>query len=357
MLHDAFALGASRRRLSGDARRGLRRHRPGRRGDAARSSRSARSRSTGSALFASARSAGRRSASAATSSSVEDAATPTSRARHRPVAAGKATSRALAPKSPRPARSSSTTPRRGAMDPDVPLVVPEVNGEALALDPEGDRRQPELHDDGGDAGAEAAARRGRARGDRRRHLPGGLGLRARRRRRARRAARPQAEGAAALTFDGGAVELAAHEKFPAPIAYNVIPLAGSIVDDGRSRPTRSRSTATSAARSSGSRSCASPAPACGCRSSPATARRSPRRSTGRSVAEEATELLARRAGRRAARRPDAAGGRRPRPEPRRAAPARPTPCRTACRCSSSATTCARARRSTPCRSPRRCAAA
>ena len=42
------------------------------------------------------------------------------------------------------------------MDPDVPLVVPEVNGRGTALDPEGDRRQPELHDDGGDAGPEAA---------------------------------------------------------------------------------------------------------------------------------------------------------------------------------------------------------
>ena len=40
------------------------------------------------------------------------------------------------------------------------------------------------------------------------------------------------EDAPSLTFDGGAVGLQAGEKFPEPIAFNVIPLAGSIVDDG-----------------------------------------------------------------------------------------------------------------------------
>ena len=48
------------------------------------------------------------------------------------------------------------------MDPDVPLVVAEVNPQALRTDPQGHRRQPQLHDDGRDAGAQAAARRGRA---------------------------------------------------------------------------------------------------------------------------------------------------------------------------------------------------
>ncbi|CAA9245694.1 MAG: Aspartate-semialdehyde dehydrogenase, partial [uncultured Acidimicrobiales bacterium] len=42
------------------------------------------------------------------------------------------------------------------------------------LDTEGHRRQPELHDDGGHAGAQAAARRGRAAAHRRQHLPVGL---------------------------------------------------------------------------------------------------------------------------------------------------------------------------------------
>ena len=51
------------------------------------------------------------------------------------------------------------------MDPDVPLVVPEVNAARPRLDPQGHRRQPELHDDGRHAGAQAA--RHRAPGSRR----------------------------------------------------------------------------------------------------------------------------------------------------------------------------------------------
>lgn len=38
--------------------------------------------------------------------------------------------------------------------------------------------------------------------------------------------------AAELTFDGRAVEYPAPQKFPAPIAFNVVPQAGSFVDDG-----------------------------------------------------------------------------------------------------------------------------
>ncbi|MGH9184238.1 MAG: aspartate-semialdehyde dehydrogenase [Acidimicrobiales bacterium] len=40
------------------------------------------------------------------------------------------------------------------------------------------------------------------------------------------------DGAAALTFDGDAVEFPAPRVFPAPVAFNVVPLAGSLVDDG-----------------------------------------------------------------------------------------------------------------------------
>ena len=40
------------------------------------------------------------------------------------------------------------------------------------------------------------------------------------------------EDAPSLTFDGAAAGLQAGEKFPEPIAFNVIPLAGSVVDDG-----------------------------------------------------------------------------------------------------------------------------
>jgi aspartate-semialdehyde dehydrogenase len=44
--------------------------------------------------------------------------------------------------------------------------------------------------------------------------------------------RKVADRAAALAFDGAAVEMPAPAKFAAPIAFNVLPLAGSIVDDG-----------------------------------------------------------------------------------------------------------------------------
>jgi aspartate-semialdehyde dehydrogenase len=40
------------------------------------------------------------------------------------------------------------------------------------------------------------------------------------------------QGAAALAFDGDALSWPANTVFPEPIAFNVIPMAGSIVDDG-----------------------------------------------------------------------------------------------------------------------------
>jgi len=45
-------------------------------------------------------------------------------------------------------------------------------------------------------------------------------------------ARKVVDRAAELTHDGRAVEYPAPQKFVAPIAFNVVPLAGSIVDDG-----------------------------------------------------------------------------------------------------------------------------
>ena len=41
------------------------------------------------------------------------------------------------------------------------------------------------------------------------------------------------DGAAGLTFDGSAVEFPEPSKFVAPIAFNVLPWAGALVDDGR----------------------------------------------------------------------------------------------------------------------------
>ena len=89
--------------------------------------------------------------------------------------------------SPPPGPPSSTTRRRGAWTPTCPLVVPEVNAQALAVDPQGHRRQPELHDHGRHAGAQAARPRGRAAVDGGQHLPGRVRRRPGRRGRARRA--------------------------------------------------------------------------------------------------------------------------------------------------------------------------
>ena len=87
--------------------------------------------------------------------------------------------------------------------------------------------------------------------------------------------RKVADRAAELTFDGTAVAFPAPRGFAAPIAFNVLPLAGSHSwTTAPARPTRSRSSATRAARSSRSPTCWSPAPACGCRSSPGTRSRS-----------------------------------------------------------------------------------
>ncbi len=60
------------------------------------------------------------------------------------------------------------------LEPDIPLVVPEVNGER-ALEHDGDRRQPELLHDPADDGARAAARRRRAQERARRDVPVRLG--------------------------------------------------------------------------------------------------------------------------------------------------------------------------------------
>ena len=118
------------------------------------------------------------------------------------------------------------------MDPDVPLVVPEVNAAHLARIPKGIVANPNcttmvampvlkpLHDaavlqrivvatyqavsGAGLAGVAELDEQSRKVGDH----------------------------AAELTFDGAALEYPPHSVFPAPIAFNVIPFAGSLVHDG-----------------------------------------------------------------------------------------------------------------------------
>jgi len=118
------------------------------------------------------------------------------------------------------------------MDPDVPLVVPEVNAAALRFLPKGIVANPNcttmvampvlkpLHELAGlhrvvvstYQAVSGAGLAGTAELDEQ--------------------VRKVADGAAALAHDGNAVELPAPVKFAAPIAFNVVPFAGRAVDDG-----------------------------------------------------------------------------------------------------------------------------
>ncbi|HSN03285.1 MAG TPA: aspartate-semialdehyde dehydrogenase [Acidimicrobiales bacterium] len=119
------------------------------------------------------------------------------------------------------------------MDPDVPLVVAEVNAHALSSIPKGIVANPNcttmaampvlkpLHLAAGlrsltVATYQAVSGAGREGVD---ELAGQLEATLER-------------DVRVLTFDGEAFELTAGVKFPTTIAHNVIPLAGSIVDDG-----------------------------------------------------------------------------------------------------------------------------
>ena len=105
---------------------------------------------------------------------------------------------------------------------------------ARSTTPQGHHRQPELHDHGRDAGAQAAARRGRPASADRLDLPGGVRRRAGRRRRARQAGAPGRRSTAAAADPRRLGGRPSREpvKYVRPIAFNVLPLAGSIVDDG-----------------------------------------------------------------------------------------------------------------------------
>ena len=91
------------------------------------------------------------------------------------------------------ARGAVAVDNSGAfrMDPDVPLVVPEVNPEQAAARPQGHHRQPELHDARDDRRDRRAAPRVRPARAGRRLLPGGVRRRPGRR---RHAATPDRQG-------------------------------------------------------------------------------------------------------------------------------------------------------------------
>lgn len=184
-------------------------------------------------LFASARSAGREIPWADGEIVVEDAETADYAGLDIVLfSAGGGTARSLAPKVADAGAIVVDNSSAWRMDPEVPLVVPEVNAHALDSIPKNIVANPncttmvampvmkpldleaglltmnvttfQAVSGGGLAGTSELEEQIRRIGD----------------------------GASALAMSGTAVELPQPEKFAEPIAYNVVPLCGSLVDDG-----------------------------------------------------------------------------------------------------------------------------
>jgi aspartate-semialdehyde dehydrogenase len=183
-------------------------------------------------LFASSRSAGRRLEWAGGTVEVEDAGTADFTGLDLVLfSAGASTSRALAPAVAAAGAVVVDNSSAWRMDPDVPLVVPEVNEHALARAPKGIVANPNcttmiampvlkpLHDEAGlrrvvastYQAVSGAGQKGVAELDDQ--------------------VRKVGDRAPELTTSGAAVDFPAPAVFPAPIAFNVVPLAGRLVDD------------------------------------------------------------------------------------------------------------------------------
>ena len=146
--------------------------------------------------------------------------------------AGATTSRAQAPRFAHAGVTVIDNSSAFRMDPDVPLVVSEVNPDAALQAPKGIIANPNcttmaampvlkpLHDEAGLVRLIASTYQAVSGGG----LAGVDEL--------DKQARQVVDRGAELTHDGSAVEFPAPEKFAEPIAFNVVALAGSIVDDG-----------------------------------------------------------------------------------------------------------------------------
>jgi aspartate-semialdehyde dehydrogenase len=185
-------------------------------------------------LFASARSAGGTLPWKGGEVVVEDAATADYAGLDIALfSAGGATSKELAPTVAAAGPVVIDNSSAWRMDPDVPLVVAEVNGHAAGVRPKGIIANPNcttmaampvlgpLHREAGLRRLVVSTYQAVSGGG----LAGVAEL--------DEQVQKVADRAAELTFDGRAIEYPPHQKFPAPIAFNVIPKAGSIVDDGR----------------------------------------------------------------------------------------------------------------------------
>ena len=146
--------------------------------------------------------------------------------------AGATASRAQAPRFAEAGVTVVDNSSAWRMDPDVPLVVSEVNPEAIKQARKGIIANPNcttmaampvlkpLHDAAGLVRLIASTYQAVS-------GSGVAGVE-------ELSSQIQVVGqeARALAYDGGAVDFPAPNKYVAPIAYNVVPLAGSVVDDG-----------------------------------------------------------------------------------------------------------------------------
>ena len=149
--------------------------------------------------------------------------------------------------------------------------------------PPGHRRQPELLDDAAGAGPDGAARHGRARAGRRRHLPVRVGHRRRRPRRAREARSARTSPARRRS------RASIRTRSPSTRCPR------STSSSTTATPRRSGRSSPRTARSCTCRTCASRARPSGSRSSSATPRRSTSRPASRSPRERARDAVRRRA--------------------------------------------------------------
>ncbi len=184
-------------------------------------------------FFASARSAGRRLPWGETEIEVEDAA----RADYSGLdvaifSAGGATSKVLAPRVAAQGVVVIDNSSAWRMDPDVPLVVAEVNPRSLDHIDKGIIANPNcttmaampvlkpLHDEAGLRAMVVSTYQ----------AVSGAGLAGVNE--LEQQLEKTVPGAAALTFDGGAVDHPEARSFPGPIAHNVLPHAGDFLGDG-----------------------------------------------------------------------------------------------------------------------------
>ncbi len=184
-------------------------------------------------MFASARSAGRTIEWGGSAITVEDAATADYSGLDIALfSAGGATSTAIAEQVAAAGPVIIDNSSAWRLDPAVPLVVAEVNGHAIAERPKGIIANPNcttmaampvlgpLHREAGLVSMVVSTYQAVSGAG----LAGVSELEDQ--------VKKVADGAAQLTHDGRAVDFGPHDKFPATIAFNVVPKAGSIVDDG-----------------------------------------------------------------------------------------------------------------------------